>query len=120
MSDHQPRLGRATATFVCCVLAVPTIAYFHILPGITAERPEQALAVGILLAAAYLVIRPVVRLISLPIGCLTLGLSNFAIDIGLILLCGRAVAGFSVSGVWDAALAALLINAVVAIAGGFR
>ncbi|NLG24114.1 MAG: phage holin family protein [Clostridiales bacterium] len=118
MSDHSPRPGRAAATFLSCLLAMPTAAY--LLPGIEAQRPEQAVAVGLLLAVAYLVLRPALRLVSLPIGCLTMGLSNFAIDMGLIALCGRMIDGFSVAGPLDAALAAILVNAAVMIAGGFR
>lgn len=112
------RQSRTFITFLCCVLAMPTCAY--LLPGITAAEPMQAVAAGTLLGLAYLVIRPVMRILTLPIGCLTLGLFNTAIDVGLIWGCGQLIEGFQVEGVMAAFLASLLVNSVCAITGGFR
>ena len=103
---------------MCCVLAMVTCPY--LLPGIEAAEPAAAVAAGTLLGLAYLVIRPVMRILTLPIGCLTLGLFNLAIDVGLIWLCGELIAGFAVASIVDAILAAVLVNSVCAIVGGFR
>lgn len=105
-------------TFLCCVLGVPTCV--KILPGIAASDVAASLQAGILLGAAYLLLRPALKLLTLPIGCLTLGLTNFAIDVGLLYGCAYLIEGFSVENVVAAIGAALLINGISAFAGGFR
>ena len=96
--------SRWSIIFLCCLLAVPTVA---IMMG------EYT---GALLGAAHLVLRPVLRLLSAPLGCLTLGLSGMVIDVGLIYACGHLVKGFAVPGPLYAVLTALLINAICAVA----
>ena len=110
--------SRTFVTFICCIMAMVTCPY--LLPGITVTEPMQAVAAGTLLGLAYLVIRPVMRLLTLPLGCLTLGLFNLVIDVGLIWGCGQLIEGFAVAGIVDALLAAILVNSVCAIVGGFR
>ena len=117
MSD-KVKESKVFVTFVACVLSMTTLPY--ILPGVTAADPVQALTAGTLLGVAYLILRPAMRLLTLPVGCLTLGLFNLAIDVGLIWLCGEMIDGFEVAGIMDALLSAVLVNSVCAIAGGFR
>ena len=71
--------------------------------------------VGAALGAFHLLLRPVLRLFSAPLGCLTLGLSGAAIDLGLIYLSARLVPGFAAPELLCAALTVGLINAVIAI-----
>ena len=114
--------GRWTIIFLCCTLAVPTVAImFGVYDGaLTLERLKPALVTGVLLGAAHLVLRPVLRLISAPLGCLTLGLFGLVIDVGLIYACGSMVRGFSVPGPLYALRTAVLINAICAVAGRTR
>ena len=58
------------------------------------------------------------RLLTAPLGCLTLGLFGLVIDVGLIYLCGALVEGFAVSGLLCAALTAVCVNAICALCGG--
>ena len=109
--------GRFTIIFLCCTLAVPTVA---ILMGTyagpyTLEAMTPALATGALLGVAHLVLRPILRLLSAPLGCLTLGLFGMVIDVGLIYACGALVDGFKVPGLLYAVLTAMLINAICAV-----
>ncbi|MBO4883823.1 MAG: phage holin family protein [Clostridia bacterium] len=114
----EAKPGGVAITFLCCVLGVPTCV--KILPGIAASDVAASLQAGILLGAAYLLLRPALKLLTLPIGCLTLGLTNFAIDVGLLYGCAYLIKGFSVENVVAAIGAALLINGISAFAGGFR
>ena len=112
--------GHWTIIFLCCTLAVPTVAVMMGAYGETAPTLEAlapALATGALLGLAHLVLRPVLRLISAPLGCLTLGLFGMVIDVGLLYGCDRLVEGFEVPGLLYAVLTAVLINAVCAVAG---
>ena len=110
--------GRWTIIFLCCTLAVPTVA---ILMGVytgpyTLEALTPALATGALLGIAHLVLRPVLRLLAAPLGCLTLGLFGLVIDVGLIYACDWLVEGFAVPGPLYAVLTAVLINTICAVA----
>ena len=110
--------SRWTIIFLCCLLAVPTVAMMmgEYTGKITLEVLTPALVTGALLGAAHLVLRPVLRLLSAPIGCVTLGLSGMVIDVGLIYLCGHLVEGFTVPGPLYTVLTAVLINVICAVA----
>ena len=116
--SKEVRQGKTFITFMCCVLSMATLPY--LLPGVTAAEPAQAVAAGVLLGLAYLVLRPVMRILTLPVGCLTLGLFNLVIDVGLIYLSSQVIDGFMVDGIMNAILSAVLVNSVCAIVGGFR
>lgn len=116
--SKEVRQGKTFITFMCCVLSMATLPY--LLPGVTAAQPQAAVAAGVILGLAYLLIRPVMRILTLPVGCLTLGIFNFVIDVGLIYLSTQLIDGFMVDGVMSAVLSAVLVNSVCAIVGGFR
>ncbi len=114
----EARPGGIAVTFLCCVLGVPTCA--KLIPGIAAADVMAGLQAGVLLGVAYLLLRPALKLLTLPIGCLTLGLTNFAIDVGLLYGCAYLIEGFSVENVIAAVGTAVLINGISAFAGGFK
>ena len=111
------RPSRSVISLLTCVLAVPTVS--GMLYGVPDFQSREALlpylAVDAVLGAAHIVLRPILRLITAPLGCLTLGLSGTAIDVALIYLSARLVRGFPAPGFLCALLTALLINAVVAL-----
>jgi putative membrane protein len=113
------RRGSTFISFVGCVLAVPLCVQTQLIPGISASDLYQAVAAGIFLGVVYLVIRPILRVLTFPLGCLTFGLIHFALDIGIIFACAHFIDGFEVADFFSGALMAVLVNAVVAIAGGF-
>ena len=112
--------GRWSIIFLCCTLAVPTVAMMMGMYGgvPTMKEAAPALVTGMLLGIAHIFLRPVLRLISAPLGCLTLGLFGMVIDVGLLYWCGYLVQGFEVPGLLYAVLTAVLINAVCAVARG--
>ena len=118
MNGKPMRASRMTITFLACVLMM--YACTELLDGVHAQAPENALLTGAMLGLAYLIMRPVLRLLTLPIGCLTLGISNFAIDVVLLMLCTDWIEGFTIDGIGWAAAASLCVNAVVLIAGGWK
>ena len=119
---RKRRGGRWTIIFLTCTLAVPTVAalmgFYGPTPTLAQLRP--ALVTGALLGLAHLVLRPLLRVLFAPLGCLTLGLFGMVIDVGLLYGCGYLVEGFEVPGLLYAVLTAMLINAMCAIAGGRR
>ena len=109
--------------FATCVLAIPTGGILTGALELADGRIDAAtlptlmpwLTVGVLLGFAHLFLRPILRLLSAPIGCLTLGLFGFAIDVGLIYLCAFFVEGFAVPSLTFAVLTAILVNAICAV-----
>lgn len=112
------RNNRYAIVFVCCLLAMPTCV--KLLNGFVSDSVRTSLVMGALLGAAHLALRPVVRALTAPIGCLTLGLIQPAIDIGLIYLCDYFVDGFSAGSLLETLLAAAMLNAITFIAAGRR
>lgn len=107
--------GSIWLTFLACLLAVP--AAVSMLPGVTAQTSQQAVLAGALLGFAHILLRPVLRILSAPIGCLTLGLSGFVIDVALIYLCDICIDGFAVTEWTHAVLTAVLTNFLCFFAG---
>jgi len=105
--------------FLTCVMAVPTMAC--ILYGMPAQADMAAfkplLIAGAVLGAMHVILRPLLRLITAPLGCITFGLSGTVIDVVMIYLSARFVDGFYVPEFLFALLTAILINAVTAFVG---
>ena len=107
---------------MCCVLAVPTIAN---LMGVYGGTPTDnqlvaAATVGALLGIAHIFLRPVLRFIFAPLGCLTLGAFGLVIDIALLYACDYVVADFAIPGFLYAFLTAVTVNAICTVAAGRR
>jgi len=114
--------------FLCCVFAVPTcgvlVGEISIPAGLASDALVALLrpwiAVGTLLGLAHVLVRPILRVLSAPLGCLTLGLFGLVIDVALIYACAHLVDGFPVPTFLCTVLTAILINAITAIAGEWR
>ena len=76
---------------------------------------QGALLFVLVLSLANLVARPVLKAVTLPLTCLTLGLFNFVINAFLFWLVGQFIPGFHVAG-WQAPLFG---SVVMSIVGGF-
>ena len=119
---RKKRGGRWTIIFLACTLAVPTVAaMMGAYAGTpTVEQLAPALVAGGLLGLAHLFLRPLLRVVFAPLGCLTLGLFGMVIDVGLLYGSGLLVKGFEVPGLLYAVVTALVINGVCAITTGRR
>lgn len=113
---------RRLIIFCTCLLAVPTVA--HMLYGApenaTLEDYIPLFTAGAVLGAFHLVLRPLLRLIAAPLGCMTLGLSGTVIDIALIYITDHFVDQFYVPDFLFALLTALLVNTITAFVGARR
>ena len=122
MRKSSARPSRSIVVMLTCILAVPTVACIMQFLSIH-DQAELKLAapyfiVGAALGVAHLILRPLLRLITAPLGCLTFGLSGTVIDVGLIYLSARVLPTFQVPSLIYALLTAILINAVCAILTG--
>ena len=124
MRRSPARPSRSFVVMATCILAVPTVACIMQFISIHSQAELKLavpyLIVGAALGIAHLILRPVLRLITAPLGCLTFGLSGTAIDVGLIYLSARVLPTFQVPSLLYALLTAILINGICAFAGGRR
>lgn len=111
-------ISRSFYVFACCVLGIPTCVYA--LKFLQADEPIKAVLAGAVLGVAHVVIRPILRLITAPIGCLTLGAFGILIDVGLIYGCAYVVKGFYVPSFVYALLSAFIVNITCLIVSGRR
>jgi putative membrane protein len=86
----------------------------QVVPGITLRgRPLwPALLAGLVLALINAVVRPVLKVVTLPLTLLTLGLFLFVLNALCLWLTSAIVPGFDVEGFRAAFLGALLISVV--------
>jgi len=111
-------MGRRTLTFLCCLIVIPVCTQLGLIPGLATDSIQTALLAGALLGLGYLLARPLLRLLTLPIGCVTLGLFTFVIDAALVLALSNVLSGFTVDGFLPALLTALLVDVLCLITGG--
>ena len=122
MRKSSARPSRSIVVMLTCILAAPTVAC--IMEFLTIRNQAELklalpyLVVGAALGVAHLILRPLLRLITAPLGCLTFGLSGTVIDVGLIYLSARVLPTFQVPSLLYALLTAILINAICAILTG--
>ena len=81
-----------------------------IIPGIEVENFLSAMFVCIVLALINTFIKPFVKLITLPVNILTLGLFSLVINALMLMLAGWIAPGFEVEGFISALLGSLLLS----------
>ena len=90
----------------------------YLLPGIHLSGFKAALLTAVVLGLINAVIKPVLKLLTLPLTIMTLGLFSLVLNALLIMLTARLVPGFQVQGfLWALAfsLVLALVNWVLSI-----
>jgi len=82
------------------------------LEGEGSAKLLSAFFTAIILALVNLIIRPIVKVLTLPINILTLGLFSLIINAAMLWIVVHFVEGFSVSGFWGYFLGALAISII--------
>ena len=103
-------LGRLIATMVVNAAAIWVAA--AIFDGITYSSLTNLLLTGLVLGVVNFVVRPVVKLLTLPITIVTLGLWLIVVNAFMLLLTSWLVSGFAVDGFLTALGAAVVIGLV--------
>ena len=97
--------------FLVSILAILIAVY--IVPG-TSVTLAAAVVLAVVLGIINIFIKPIVKLIALPITILTLGIFSLVINAAFILLAAWIVPNFYVAGFWTAfwfSIVLSLINA---------
>jgi len=100
------------------LFALTLLAISYYLPGIEVATFYNALIVAFVLGLLNTLIRPVVKLISLPITLLTLGLFSLVINAAFFWFVSTIVEGFVVAGFWPAFFGALILSIAGSIING--
>ncbi|MGB5362597.1 MAG: phage holin family protein [Aureibaculum sp.] len=90
--------------------AIMVVVLANILPGIGVDSYTTAFIVAIVLGLLRIFVKPLLIFFTLPLTIVTLGLFLFVINALIILLAGKLVDGFHVSGFWYALLFSLLLS----------
>ncbi len=100
------------------VSAFAIIVTTYLIPGAEVTL-FGSVVLAVVLGIINVFIKPVVKLISLPITILTLGLFSLVINALFILLASKIVEGFYVSGFWSAFFFAIVLSLVNALFNHF-
>ncbi len=95
--------------------ALAIFAVGNFLPGIHVPDYKTALWAALLLGVLNVTVRPVLKLLSLPITIITLGLFAFIVNGFTFWLVGKFIKGFTVDTFWWAVLGALIVSIISAI-----
>lgn len=85
-------------------------------PGVNVNSFGSAILAALVIGLVNASLVGLLKLLTLPIGCLTLGLSSLVINALMFWLAGSLLSGFSVSGFWAAffgSLAMMLVGGAV-------
>lgn len=110
---------RLLLRWILNALALFGIAYFAprlgILSGFEVHNFGTAFLAVLILAVLNVTVKPILKLMSLPITCLTFGLFTLVINALILLLTSQLVQGFQVGGFVNALLASVMFAAASAI-----
>ena len=109
-------LVRLLASAVALAVAAGLVDGISVGPGTTGERALTLLGVAIIFGLVNAIVRPILRLLTLPLVVLTLGLFLLVLN-ALMLLLTEWIAkqfdlAFHVDGFWAALLGALIVTVV--------
>lgn len=97
-------------------LAVAIAAY--ITPGASVDGYLTAIVVAVVLAIVNSTIGPLLKILTLPLNILTLGLVSLIINVLMVLLVAKIVPGFGLDGFWTALVFAVILALVNMVLGG--
>lgn len=98
----------------CVVLIIP-----RYLKGIAVDGFTTALLVALAMGFLNSFVKPILKIISLPITFMTLGLFSLVITVGMVYLVELYVPGFQVSGFIAPLIFSLLIGLTNSVVGMF-
>ncbi|HEY0010542.1 MAG TPA: phage holin family protein [Candidatus Paceibacterota bacterium] len=98
--------------WIVSVVAILIAAY--LIPGVEVTL-LGAIVLAVVLGVINIFVKPILRLLTLPLTILTLGLFSLVLNALLVMLAALIVPGFVVGGFWAALLFALLLSLINAL-----
>lgn len=94
------------------IIIVTFLLLTHYVPGFFVQDWVAAAIAGLLFGFVNATLGFVLKLLTLPLILVSLGLFSFVVNAILLLLVATLVPGFSINGFWPALVAALVLAAV--------
>ena len=110
------RLIRRILDWIILTFSITITSYF--LPFIQISAPtvwdkfKIAFLAGLLLGLFNLLVKPIIKIFSLPINILTLGLFNIIINAGMLWIVDLILSGLKVDGFWGYVWSSLVISII--------
>ncbi len=104
--------------FILEIAAIYFIAQYY--PAVSFDGLSSILIFTVVLAFLNIFVAPIIKLFTLPINLLTLGLFSLVINALMIMLADNLMDGFTVDGFSSALIFAVLLSLANAIIGFFR
>lgn len=101
------RLGISWLTNALVLLIVTAL-----LSGVTASGPAALFEAAAVFGVLNTVLKPLLRLITLPLAILTLGVAWFFVSLLMLVITKAIVSGFDIHGFWTLVEATLIVWAV--------
>lgn len=101
------------------VSVVAIIIATYLIPGVTVTL-AGAIVLAVVLGIINIFIKPVVKIIALPLTIVTLGLFSLIINALFIILASKIVPGFSVTGFWTAFWFSIVLSLINAFFNTFK
>jgi putative membrane protein len=102
----------------CCAAAVYFMPQF--LNEIRVSGTTTALIVALVMSFLNTFVKPILKLLSLPITILTLGLFSLVINVVIVYSCDYLVDGFKVSGFIQPLIFGFILSIVNSLVGSFQ
>lgn len=84
----------------------------YLVPGFKLANIQTAVVAAVVIGIVNTLIKPILQFIALPLTILTLGLTAFFINVGLLYLTSRLVPGFFIASFTTAIIASLVLSLV--------
>ena len=88
------------------------LPFIYISAGTVWDKFKIAFLAGLLLGLFNLLIKPVIKVLSLPINILTLGLFNIVINAGMLWIVDLILSGLEVKGFWGYIWSSIIISII--------
>jgi putative membrane protein len=93
------------------VFTIAVLIATYVIPGVHATL-VGAIVLAVVLGIINLFFKPIIKILTLPINILTLGLFSLVVNALLVMLADIIVKDFSVDGFWYALLFSLAVSIV--------
>ncbi|WP_068595295.1 phage holin family protein [Vaginella massiliensis] len=101
------------------ISAIVVFVLANILPGVSVSGFGSALILALVLGLLNSIVKPILKIISLPVTIITLGLFSFVITALIILLADKIMgSSFEVTNFWYAMLFGVVLGIVQSVFGG--
>jgi putative membrane protein len=84
----------------------------YLVPGFKLANIQTAVVAAVVIGIVNTLIKPILQFIALPLTIITLGLTAFLINVGLLFLTSRLVPGFYIASFTTALIASLVLSLV--------